>query len=387
MKKKKVLLKLYSEFNLGDDLFLKIILERYPNVKFYLNADRRYKVVFKNKSNLSIFNSSKIVKLYNKGIWFLDKVLYPKDGQNSLVKYINAINKNYFNLTDIFVSIGGSIFMQEKLLPYYFDIEYYKQVNLFYKGKPKFYLGCNFGPFLDSTFKTEYECIFKKAIDVCFREEYSKKLFENLNNVRHKPDIVFGLKINKAKKIDRSVGFSIISPRRNIDTNKYLQKYAELISYYQANGYKIFLFSFCKKQGDEKTIKEIIKLLPKRDNINPVFYDGDIESFLKLYSSVEQGYCGRFHAMILSMLCNQTIYPVVYSDKMTNVLQDINYNGDVILMDNFHHLEPEYLFKSISLNSYSITNQIIEAEEQFQILDNCLFETIGLNGNHPEVYH
>lgn len=373
MNEKKVLLKLYSEFNLGDDLFLKMILERYPKVKFYLNANKKYKVVFKNKSNLNIFNYSKIVRLYNKGIWFLSKVLYPKEGQNSLVKYINAINKNYYNHTDIFVSIGGSIFMQKKIRPFYLDIEYYKQINIFFKDKPKFYLGCNFGPFLDPAFKTEYEFIFEKAMDVCFREEYSKKLFDNLNNVRFKPDIVFGLNINKAEKKDRSVGFSIISARGNVDSKIYMRKYAELISYYQSNGYKVFLFSFCKKEGDQKTINDIMKLLQKRENINPVFYNGDIESFLRIYSSVEQVYCGRFHSMILSMLCNQKIFPVVYSDKMTNVLQDICYKGDVVFMEDFHRLDPEYLFKSISLNSYYISSQVKEADKQFQILDKFLY--------------
>ena len=201
---------------------------------------------------------------------------------------------------------------------------------------------------------------------------YSKKLFNNLTNVRYKPDVVFGLNVNKSDKEKKSVGFSIISARGAIDSEEYIHKYAELISYYQRKGYKIYLFSFCKKEGDEETINNILKLLDKKDNINSVFYRGNIESFLKIYSSVEQVYCGRFHSMILSMLYSQKIYPVIYSDKMTNVLKDISYKGDVVFMKDFHLLDPKHLFETINSNSYDIDNEAKEAVKQFEILDKHL---------------
>lgn len=368
----KVFLKIYPELNLGDDLFLKIILDRYPHTRFYLNAGSEYKDIFKNNSNLTVFSSINKVSLYKRGVNFIIRKFWPSKYRDTLVKTIKKNNEAYFNNTDAFVSIGGSIFMQPKILPYYYCIEYYKLINLYYKQNPKFYIGCNFGPFLDNNFKEEYESIFKKATDVCFREDYSKKLFNNLTNVRYKPDVVFGLNVNKSDKEKKSVGFSIISARGAIDSEEYIHKYAELISYYQRKGYKIYLFSFCKKEGDEETINNILKLLDKKDNINSVFYRGNIESFLKIYSSVEQVYCGRFHSMILSMLYSQKIYPVIYSDKMTNVLKDISYKGDVVFMKDFHLLDPKHLFETINSNSYDIDNEAKEAVKQFEILDKHL---------------
>ena len=83
---KKVKVYAYTRQNLGDDLFLKILCERYKNTKFILYAPEVYKEIFKNDNNttthakagpivvidalltpatillLSIFNSSALCK-------------------------------------------------------------------------------------------------------------------------------------------------------------------------------------------------------------------------------------------------------------------------------------------------------------------------------------
>lgn len=149
-----------------------------------------------------------------------------------------------------------------------------------------------------------------------------------------------------------------MTARNETDRNSYIKKYAELIALYQNKGYEIFLFSFCKKQGDEDVINTIVDLLNDKENINKVFYNGDIEAFLDIYSAVEKMFCGRFHSMILSMIFNQKIYPVIYSKKMTNVLEDINYRGKVVFIEEFHRIRPDEVFKEIDSNHYEIENQI-----------------------------
>lgn len=48
----------YFANNLGDDLFLKILIERYPNVKWeLLTANRNYKKLFKDLKNVNIIYS------------------------------------------------------------------------------------------------------------------------------------------------------------------------------------------------------------------------------------------------------------------------------------------------------------------------------------------
>ncbi|MNV44343.1 hypothetical protein D3C71_1360990 [compost metagenome] len=84
---------------------------------------------------------------------------------------------------------------------------------------------------------------------------------------------------------------------------------------------------------------------------------------------MEYMYCGRFHAMILSMLYNQKLLPVVYSNKMTNVLEDIAYRGKYIHMGDMEDVEVSWALQQIESNEYDINQQIIDAQTQFSALD------------------
>lgn len=372
--KKKILLRVYTELNLGDDLFLKMILERYPTCEFYLNSNKGdYKKYFKDNTNLTVFSrksylSDLLVRF--KGI-FLKK--FSKDGHKKFMRNFYLYhNKEYFDKANIFVSIGGSIFMQQKRSIAYWDIEYYKLVTSVFKGKGIFYIGCNFGPYLEESFKTEYNRIFKDAADICFREEKSFLDFKSLGNVRFHSDVVFGLSLKEQVKEQNTVGFSIISARNGIDELGYIKKYVELIEFYIDRGFKIFMFSFCKIEGDEDMIEKIIKDVRDSNKIERVFYNGDINAFLSRYAIVEKMYCSRFHAMILSMLYKQEIYPIVYSEKTLNVLNDINYKGNVIKIEDFKDIDIKEVFNKIKENCYDIEFQKRDAEKQFYALDKAI---------------
>lgn len=364
----KIFVKLFTAVNLGDDLFLKILLERYPHTNFVLPASNIYKEIFKEYDNLKIIedNLYKRKNLFQKIIGVIERNLFPGIYRKKL-----QLTSQQALLTedigDAFISIGGSIFMQPKKLPAYLDVEYYKLANNYFTKT--FFIGCNFGPYNDQSYKEGYQEIFRQAADVCFREKLSYDIFSDLNNVRYSPDIVFGLNYKDQKKRDKSVGFSIVTARNKTNKERYISKYAELVELYQNRGYEIYLFSFCKKQGDEDVINDITDLLRSKTNINKVFYNGNIDTFLDLYSSVEKMFCGRFHSMILSMLFNQKIYPVIYSKKMTNVLDDINYQGKVIFMEDFHKIKPDEIFTEIDLNHYEIESQKDKSNEQFKKID------------------
>jgi len=365
----KIFIKLYTALNLGDDLFFKILLERYPDVQFVLPAPSAYKEVFRNYENVSIVENilSSRKNFIQKTFEFLIRNFLPDIYRKKIHSETKDFLKKQSNGCEAFISMGGSIFMQPRNLTVYVDVEYYKVVNSYFKNL--FFLGCNFGPYSDQSYKESYRGIFRQAADVCFREKLSYDIFSDLNNVRYSPDIVFGLNYKDQKKRDKSVGFSIVTARNKTNKERYISKYAELVELYQNRGYEIYLFSFCKKQGDEDVINDITDLLRSKTNINKVFYNGNIDTFLDLYSSVEKMFCGRFHSMILSMLFNQKIYPVIYSKKMTNVLDDINYQGKVIFMEDFHKIKPDEIFTEIDLNYYEIESQKDKSNEQFKKID------------------
>jgi len=72
------------------------------------------------------------------------------------------------------------------------------------------------------------------------------------------------------------------------------------------------------------------------------------------------------------MLHGQKIYPVIYSEKMTNVLKDINYQGKIIQLSKFDEINTELCYTQPPLNKYNINNERILAQSQFEILDNFI---------------
>lgn len=334
-----VFIKAYMAFNLGDDLFIKVLLDRYPETDFHLSAPAAYKNVFGNYSNLHISEIS--------GMWSWSNFIRRVEGRilrktsSSMYRHfqrrlLRRKIEAFAEKSDAFVSIGGSIFMQPTQRPVYSDIEYYNAiVNRYFVNKKKIVIGSNFGPYEDPEYLNAYRKIFSKMDDVCFREQFSADLFKHLPQVRTAPDVVFNMDVqkNKGEKIKQSIGFSIVSLKyksKTIHPADYYQQYAGIINFFIKRGYKITLFSFCKHEGDETAIHNIFPLL--EGSVEWVFYNGDIDNFLCAYSKMESMFCGRFHAMILSLLFSQNIFPVIYSNKMSNVLNDLHYTGGSILL-------------------------------------------------------
>lgn len=370
----RIFVNFYSEINLGDDLFIKILLERYSDVNFDIFATKEYERIFCMYKNFNIVENTTVVRLSfcQRVIFFLERLFFKKKFIEKLNLKVSNIFNSKIGQGNIFLTIGGSMFIQRKKMPSYYDIVFYKYA--LQNFEKIIFLGCNFGPFTDKKYLDGYKEIFNKSIDVSFRDNNSKKMFEEFGNVRINPDIVFGLNFQSSNKKYKTIGFSIVNKGTIPDKGSYLRKFVELIKFYQKENYEIYLFSFCKSEGDEEIIEELLKLVDDKGDINKVFYDGDIEKFLKVYSSIEKMYCGRFHAMILSMLFEQKILPVVYSDKMTNVLKDIKFKGNAVKVENFHIFQVNEMNDYLENNSYNIDFQKQESEKHFEILDRVLLE-------------
>jgi len=369
----KILLKLYPKINLGDDLFLKIICERYPNHVFYLLAGEDYNVFCDLFPNLRLISPKFEDTISNKIFRRIGLRIFPSLFKKELQLVYKKQYDNFQIGFDAFVSIGGSIFMQstDKLL-LDSEIAFYDLLNEILPDMPKYFIGCNFGPYSNNDYVELYKTIFKKANDVCFREEYSANIFKDIPTVRWAPDVVLGMPVKQMEKDINSVGFSIVKARGGINEADYHVKYAELISRYLDMGKDVYLFSFCKSEGDEAAINSIISYLKTDMRVTKVFYRGDIDEFLAVYSKMNILYCGRFHAMILSMLFQQKIYPVVYSKKMMNVLIDLKYEGKEIHLDQFINMDVDQIIEDVDHNNYDILQEQAAAKFQFKALDNLL---------------
>lgn len=352
---KKVYLKAYMVKNLGDDLFLKMFVDRYGDKnKIYLYANSDYKKMLNNKvticKNVFTILFNKTLKLITKKRRDIQSVLY----------------KN----TDLMVQIGGSLFMEKS------DPNYKETIKVDYPQNTKYYLlGSNFGPYKSEEFLNTYKEVFKKAEDVCLRDEYSYNLFKDLDNVRYTSDIVYGLDVSKVKKTDsKKVVISVIDCATKIGNEykaNYKQKLKETIEQLVSKNYEIVLMSFCKIENDEIAINEIYDELTTdlKDKVSKYFYNGNIEEALNILGDSSVIIGTRFHANILGLILGKTIIPIAYSDKTLNALKDINFNGKIIDIRKLDEFNPDELNEDSLNYKISVTKQIESAQNQFEILD------------------
>lgn len=350
-----------TKINLGDDLFLDILFKRYPNTTFVLYVRKKYHPFYKKYPNTKVYSSTNII---NRGLnYFMRKL-----GKHAFVQRKIAIN------CDVSIHIGGSIYQQKAN---WVDILHNRKALLI-KNQPFFVLGANFGAFTDETFYDEYLRLFRKYEDICFRDDYSYNLYQKLPNVRKAADIVFSLKYDFNIKVKNKVVISIIKPSfrpylKKYDFN-YYQKIKEIAINYVKEGYEVVLMSFCKAEGDEMAINEVLDIIPEEyiHKIKTHKYYGDIDKALKEIASSSAIIATRFHAMILGWVFKKPTLPIAYNEKMTNVMKDVNYTGKFFDFDNLNDLTKEHYQIEFIPRIDNITKQIFDSEKHFNKLDRLL---------------
>jgi colanic acid/amylovoran biosynthesis protein len=350
---KTILVKAYTNVNFGDDMFLRILFERYSHTEFTMIAPKHYRQMFPQK-NIRIITSC-----------------LPKEWEQCHIE----LSKH----SDALLLIGGSIFMQMQRGIYNANDNYNRFLTQLFANKNKYIIGANFGPFFDTDFKGTYEQLFLQYTDICFREKYSYNLFSHLPQTRYRLDIAFQYKLPEVAIEKGSVGFSLIdlSHREGLKTYKdiYERMIVQMIEILARESRSSYLFAFCIYEGDTYAVECIIaKLSPlARSFVKIVYYTGDMNGFLHNYLKMESVFTTRFHAMVISMMANQNIYPLIYSDKMLHVLNDLHYKGSYSMIEELNKKEPKQMLADICNNRHRIVPKDMEsAEKQFEYLDDFL---------------
>lgn len=333
----KAFVEAYLFNNLGDDLFLDILTKRYPKTQFVTmsNYFESY------QSNIKIYKS----------------YFFKSD-------FISNVIKSYLTKkSDITISIGGSMYMEEG--------NRIKQIPKIYNDY--YILGSNFGPYHTQEFLQVHKAFFSKVKDACFRENYSYDLFKDLKNIRKGADIVFNLDLSGIPVTQsKNVIISVINCKNRFPEklNDYEKLILNFIHYYKRNGYKVTLMSFCKIQGDEEAIKRILNKTEIKCNV--YFYNGNRNEALKILADSSIVIGTRFHANILGILMNKHIIPISYSLKTDHVLKDLGYQGQIIDIKNINKFNFNHF--NIKDFEYQIDLEEIKKEAvlQFKALDEVL---------------
>lgn len=355
---KKVFLRFYGLKNLGDDLFLHIITNRYIN-NFTIISKSPSNVM--NRSNINVYSNKIVILLFR----FIEKYIYPK----------NFLLSKLINQNDLYVYIGGSIFIDNG------DTKHWQNERKFYKllKRPYYILGSNFGPSKSNDYTLLVKDILASARDVCFRDSVSYNLFKDLGNVRGSTDIAFTLDTNSYRAAPEKLAiFSIIDCAQRFDaatTDKYEQEITNLSQNLADKGYKVILMSFCKFEGDEAAIERIHNRMPAKlaSTVERYNYNGDLDEALKLLAKSEIIVGGRFHASVLGLLFSKKVLPMAYGDKTINLLKDLKYQGEII---DIRKIEA-FNGKKIDFDNVPVQNmdqQIKQAQKQFLELDKVLIK-------------
>ena len=353
----KVFVNAYLENNLGDDLFFDILKATYTGNKFYIMSSS-----MKKEENVVVYRNKLI---------------------NRIVRRFE-LKRFLTNKCDIIVSIGGSMYMEQK-----------NDTNRrFFLGKKPYYiLGSNFGPYHTDTYFKNAHKFFEGAEDVCFRDKYSYNLFSDIPVVRYAPDIIFSLDVrslitnqninddkndSNIKSETKRAVFSIISCKDKVE-EKYEEKYSQAIIDMTKklinDGYKITYMSFCKNENDELAIEKILENLDDniKKNIEKYYYMGNIKEALNVLNNSDIIVGTRFHSVILGMLLNKAVVPIIYSDKTKHVLEDLKFQGKTVDIRNLDNYEIEELLGKENIKYRLNIDEIRkEAETQFKELDKVL---------------
>ncbi len=352
----KVYLRGFFYSNLGDDLFVHILAERYPDIDFCLIVNSEYERAYSNEKNI------RVVKL------------------NKLRRGIQKI-KNLINLEDIYVKeekkadlsivIGGSMFQENPK-----DDGAVKRLNSFPgKYSDTYIVGINFGPYQTERYKSAVANYLKIAKDVCFRDYKSYCFFNDLENVRWEQDIVFGIKavVPKMRSEQKICVISVIDFKDRNYLSEYWDDYLEfIVKIVEKNcrkGFNIHLVSFCKMEGDEEAIEEVIKNVNEsfKKQISFLKYNGENWKEIVIdISCAEYIIATRFHSMILGFAFQIPTLPIIYNEKCRNVLVDLGYGNAGIEVEDLKKVD-------ICENDFIKINKIENIEKssmnQFCMLD------------------
>lgn len=253
--------------------------------------------------------------------------------------------------------------------------------NMQINKKPFFILGANFGPFKDKTFVQAYEKLFAAASDVCFRDQASYDLFAQLPTVRQAADIVFQHEANvqltgskEGKNIVISVIYPSIRPHLRGYDQAYFQQIAQLARELLVKGYKVTLLAACKEEDDHQAIQAIIREMPAdlSKKISRVIYEGNLSTIIDIIAWADLVIASRFHAMIVGLLFEKHVFPITYSEKMTNVIQDLNKDLPYVTIQELHKIKLADILEIRKKATKKYDKEIKDAQAHFLLLDQYL---------------
>lgn len=356
---KHVALHAYPFGNVGDDLFIHSICQRYPEAHFHLSIQTAFIKGLEKIPNLTLHATDTPTARFRR--WVRNGVVLPQP----ILEKLEAI-----------VYIGGSLFMEQNG----WKKSFLTMKRLHQTGKPFFVIGANFGPFSREDFRMTHEIFFNALEAVSFRDQHSYDMFSHLPSVTYAPDVLFQHHIPSIIYPPRTSNYLLLSviypsvraPLRDGD-EKYFSAMAQLIEQALTEHWHVTVSAFCPYEKDDQAIEEIMKIIdhPRKKDVHIHTYKGNLQEMYHLFNQATHVVATRFHAMILGWLFKRRVLPISYSSKMDHVLADMAYEETYPTVETVSG----NLFKQVvarKTTPIQLSHLATEAENHFKALDQLL---------------
>jgi len=356
---KKIFVKAFLEKNLGDDIMLIELFRHFPNFYFYLSCSNRYMNQYKR------FFSG-----------------YPNVEMTGVQLYqISVFGNGYFAGI---VQIGGSILQGTRLKGCFYR---WRNICAIIKQKKygTFYniIGCNTGPFINKVTQKFVEAEIKSATCISLRDRMS---FDYVKGIHYKgkavyaDDIVMGYVSKLKEEIDykkeQRLGISVMLPI-NLKSQKQrvIDSYIQLADHYiLKTGNPVSLLCFNMGSQDDYSIAKAVKMGSAYcSQIKIICYQqSNIRDMINNIAQCSNMIAVRFHSLIIGCVLNLNVFPISYSEKTENILDDWGYTGCRVNMKEFLSADYDSLVNNIlsTPNVYAKFTRVLTFELHFEFLKN-----------------
>lgn len=330
----KILLTAYLDNNLGDDLMIRLLAEQFTEYDFYLNTN---KTVVKNTFKT----------LHN-------------------VHFNPKVQPKY----DAYVTIGGSMFAGINIRKR--QLSRISRLMFLFKLKrnkiKRAIVGCNLEEKKSRLGYLITKLELKMFNLITVRDKYSYELLKQMkgfDNFFLAEDIVYQLnpepfKQNNKQCLGISAYRSMSKNENNLDNYLTLARISDEFINKTGKSVKLFCFD-TENENDLSAAHHIYNFAKNKTKISIIPYLGNINEFLKEFSSCEKMIAIRFHSAVLSEVFNIPFVPVAYSNKMANLMIEKGFSRLIKLNDLTVEktISSEFVDNLISgLNTYYPNSQI-----------------------------
>ena len=223
--------------------------------------------------------------------------------------------------------VVGSGFMVNSLNVLKYEIVWF----LTAKHTMDFCTGCNMEPFHSKFAEWLVAQRIKKSKFVICRDSQSllwlRKNCPSLKSVCM-PDILFATPDSwlPEKLPDGKLGISLFHRDGDGEANPYYTAMAEMADFWiEKTGKSVVLMAFDTGQENDVFACECVKKLMKHQEQAEIVKHGGSGEIFNAYARCEKIIGARFHSAVLAMRMGIDFYPVIYREKMRNLLSDLQY--------------------------------------------------------------